>query len=86
MSYPLMAYTYIDPSTNNTFPIVNSNFVYGTLGPCNWIDNYTAYNNNYGSLDISSNGLYGNTQLVSLMVLLLYMQHLSHVVLVEMMK
>ncbi len=73
MSYPLMAYTYIDPSTNNTFPIVNSNFVYGTLGPCNWTGltsnltkGYTVSGANYGSLDISSNQLYGNTQLVSL--------------------
>lgn len=67
--YPLTAYTYFDPSVNNFLPVTNSTFVYGTLGPCNWTGlttGYTTSSTNYGSLDISSNGLYGNTQLVSL--------------------
>lgn len=62
----LSNYTYTN--ANIEYPITNTNFLYGTLGPSPWItgsagNTYTAYNTNYGSLTVTS--LYGNAGLTS---------------------
>jgi hypothetical protein len=65
--YPLTAYNYIDPSTNNIFSITNSTFLYGFLGPTTNVQSgsiyYTASNTTWGSLNVV-NVSQGNTNLV----------------------
>ena len=67
--YPLTAYNYFDPSTNNIFPITNSTFLYGLLGPTNNVVSsgtyYTSSNTTWGSLNVV-NVSQGNTHLVAL--------------------
>ncbi len=54
-AYPNTAPSYINTLTNytyNNYPIMNSNFIYGILKASNYINGYTAYNTNFGSLTI----------------------------------